>query len=94
MEQMDSETLRLLLAVAGVFVIASVYVWGRYKKKLLDFITNNYSIYHTVARGDPANKIIVFLRGEGPAPKAVLIFEKKEDHPCATNTFFSHSGTK
>jgi len=38
MEQMDSETLRLLLAVAGVFIIASVYIWGRYKKKLSDLI--------------------------------------------------------
>jgi cell division protein ZipA len=38
MDKMDSQTLRLLLAVIGALVIASVYIWGRYKKKMLDFI--------------------------------------------------------
>ncbi len=37
MENMDSQTLRIILAVAGAFVIAGVYVWGRWKEKLLDF---------------------------------------------------------
>jgi cell division protein ZipA len=38
MDKMDSQTLRLLLAVIGALIIAGVYVWGRYKKKMLDFI--------------------------------------------------------
>jgi cell division protein ZipA len=38
MDKMDSQTLRLLLAVIGALIIAGVYIWGRYKKKMLDFI--------------------------------------------------------
>ncbi|MEI7868193.1 MAG: cell division protein ZipA C-terminal FtsZ-binding domain-containing protein [Candidatus Methylumidiphilus sp.] len=38
MDQMDSQTLRLVLAVIGVFIIAAIFIWGQYKKKLLDFI--------------------------------------------------------
>lgn len=38
MDKMDSETLRWILAVMGAFVIASVYIWGRYKERLLNFI--------------------------------------------------------
>ena len=53
MEQMDSETLRLLLAVAGVFVIASVYVWGRHKKKLLDFINQRGEYDALEEHGEP-----------------------------------------
>jgi cell division protein ZipA len=35
---MDRDTLRLILLVVGVFVIVGVYVWGRYKQKLLDIL--------------------------------------------------------
>jgi len=38
MDQLDSETLRWLLGAAGAILIAAVYVWGRHKAKLLDFI--------------------------------------------------------
>jgi len=38
MDQLDTETLRWILAAAGVVIIAAVYVWGRYKAKMLDFI--------------------------------------------------------
>lgn len=35
---MDRETVRIILLVLGVLAIAGVYVWGRYKEKLLDFL--------------------------------------------------------
>ena len=38
MDQLDSETLRWILGAAGVAIIGGVYVWGRHKAKLLDFI--------------------------------------------------------
>ncbi len=38
MDRMDSQTLRLVLAVTGALIILGVYVWGRYKKKMLDFV--------------------------------------------------------
>ena len=34
---MERETVRMILLVVGVMVIVGVYVWGRYKEKLLDF---------------------------------------------------------
>ena len=53
MEQMDTETLRLLLAVAGVFLIASVYIWGRYKKKMLDFVNQRGEYDELEDNGEP-----------------------------------------
>jgi cell division protein ZipA len=38
MEKMDTQTLRLILAVIGIIIIALVYIWGRHKSKILDFI--------------------------------------------------------
>ena len=35
---MDRETVRMLLLVLGVLVIAGVYVWGKYKERLLDWL--------------------------------------------------------
>jgi cell division protein ZipA len=35
---MDRDTVRIILAVLGGIAIAGVYVWGRYKDKLLDFL--------------------------------------------------------
>jgi cell division protein ZipA len=35
---MDRETVRMLLLVLGVLAVASVYVWGRYKSRVLDFL--------------------------------------------------------
>lgn len=35
---MDRDTVRMILLVIGVIVIAGVYVWGRYKQRLLDFV--------------------------------------------------------
>jgi cell division protein ZipA len=56
MDQMDTQTLRLLLAVIGVIVIAGVYIWGRYKKKMLDFVTQRgeYDELEPEEEGEPA----------------------------------------
>jgi len=35
---MDRETVRLILLAIGVIVIAGMYVWGRHKQKILDFL--------------------------------------------------------
>ncbi len=35
---MDRDTVRIVLLVIGVFVIAGIYVWGRHKQKLMDFL--------------------------------------------------------
>ncbi|QSA95713.1 cell division protein ZipA C-terminal FtsZ-binding domain-containing protein [Methylococcus sp. EFPC2] len=35
---MDRDTVRIILLILGVLAIAGVYVWGRYKDKLLDFL--------------------------------------------------------
>lgn len=35
---MDRDTVRMILLVIGVIVIAGVYIWGRYKEQLLDFL--------------------------------------------------------
>lgn len=35
---MDRDTVRMILLVLGVVVIAGVYIWGRYKEQLLDFL--------------------------------------------------------
>jgi len=35
---MDRDTVRMILLVLGVIVIAGVYIWGRYKEQLLDFL--------------------------------------------------------
>ncbi|WP_133717028.1 cell division protein ZipA [Methylocaldum gracile] len=35
---MDRDTVRLVLLVIGVIVIAGIYVWGRHKQKVLDFL--------------------------------------------------------
>jgi cell division protein ZipA len=35
---MDRDTVRLILLVIGVLVIAGIYVWGRYKQQVLDFL--------------------------------------------------------
>ena len=41
MDRMDSQTLRLLLAAIGALVILGVYLWGRYKLKMLDFVNQS-----------------------------------------------------
>jgi cell division protein ZipA len=35
---MDRDTLRIVLLVIGLFFIAGIYVWGRHKQKLMDFL--------------------------------------------------------
>ncbi len=35
---MDRDTVRLILLVIGVIVIASIYIWGKHKQKILDFL--------------------------------------------------------
>jgi cell division protein ZipA len=35
---MDRDTVRLILLVIGIIVIAGIYVWGRHKQKILDFL--------------------------------------------------------
>ena len=53
MEQMDSQTLRLLLAVVGVLLIVIVYVWGRHRKKMLDFINQRGEYDELEGEDDP-----------------------------------------
>lgn len=35
---MDRDTVRLILLVAGVILLTGIYLWGRYKRPLLDFL--------------------------------------------------------
>ncbi|MDF9391286.1 MULTISPECIES: cell division protein ZipA C-terminal FtsZ-binding domain-containing protein [Methylococcus] len=35
---MDRDTVRIIILVAGVLVIAGIYVWGRYKRTILDML--------------------------------------------------------
>jgi cell division protein ZipA len=35
---MDRDTVRIVLLILGFIVIAAVYIWGRYKSRLMDFI--------------------------------------------------------
>ncbi len=51
MDQLNSETLRWLLAAVGAFIIAAVYIWGRHKNKMLDFI-NQRGEYDELDMGD------------------------------------------
>ena len=53
MDRMDSQTLRLLLAIVGVLVIAGVYVWGVYKRKLVDFINQRGEYDELEPEGEP-----------------------------------------
>lgn len=48
---MDRDTVRMILLVLGAIVIAGVYVWGRYKEKLLDFL-NRRGEYDELDYGD------------------------------------------
>lgn len=51
MDQLNSETLRWLLGAVGAFIIAAVYIWGRHKNKVLDFI-NQRGEYDELDMGD------------------------------------------
>lgn len=51
MDRLDSETLRWLLGAVGALIIAAVYIWGRHKNKLLDFI-NQRGEYDELDLGD------------------------------------------
>ncbi len=53
MDRMDSQTLRLVLAVAGAIIILGVYVWGRYKKKMLDFVNQRGEYDELEGEDDP-----------------------------------------
>ena len=53
MDQMDSQTLRLVLTVIGVFIIAAIFIWGQYKKKLLDFINQRGEYDELEAEEEP-----------------------------------------
>jgi len=35
---MDKDTVRIILLILGVLIIAGIYVWGRYRKTLSDFV--------------------------------------------------------
>jgi len=35
---MDKDTLRIVLLAVGLLVIVGIYIWGRYKEKLIDFL--------------------------------------------------------
>lgn len=35
---MDRDTIRIVLLVIGLLVIAGIYIWGRHRQKLLDFL--------------------------------------------------------
>lgn len=53
---MDRETVRMILLVLGVMVIMGVYVWGRYKERLLDFFyrRGEFDELGYEAEGNPA----------------------------------------
>ncbi|QFY43999.1 cell division protein ZipA [Candidatus Methylospira mobilis] len=50
---MDRDTVRIVLLILGFIVIVSVYVWGRYKSRLMDFI-NRRGDYDELDYGDDA----------------------------------------
>lgn len=79
MDQLDTETLRWLLAAAGAVVIAAVYVWGRYKAKLLDFIYQRGEYDELGLDDEPPSQ----ARGGGEKDEAPA-FEGMED-----NEYFS-----
>lgn len=56
---MDRDTVRIVLLVTGALVIAGIYVWGRHKEKLMDFLQRRGE-YDELGY-DPAQ--------EAPAPK-------------------------
>ena len=51
---MDRDTVRLILAAAGIFVILGIYVWGRYKQRLLDFLDRREEM-EDLGLGQPKN---------------------------------------
>ena len=51
MDQLDSQTLRWMLGVVGAIIIAAVYIWGRYKNKVLDFV-NQRGEFDELGLGD------------------------------------------
>ncbi|MFM8333657.1 MAG: cell division protein ZipA C-terminal FtsZ-binding domain-containing protein [Candidatus Methylumidiphilus sp.] len=97
MDQLDTATLRWLLAGIGAIVIAAVYIWGSYKAKLLDFIFQRGE-YDELDIGDERPKptppkptktgggIAATVREEPAAP--TLSFDDVDD-----NEYFSMGGT-
>jgi cell division protein ZipA len=96
MEQLDTQTLRWLLTAAGAAVIVAVYIWGRYKRKLLDFVQQRGE-FDELDLDDPepideeemkpikASSGFSANRDESPSP---VIFDDMED-----NEYFSLSDT-
>jgi cell division protein ZipA len=50
---MDRDTVRIILLVVGVLVIAGVYVWGRFKERILDLLERREELDELTAEGDP-----------------------------------------
>jgi cell division protein ZipA len=41
MEKLDRETVRLILLAAGIVIIAGIYIWGRYGRKIVDYLNRS-----------------------------------------------------
>jgi cell division protein ZipA len=95
MDQLDTQTLRWILAAAGAVIIAAVYIWGRYKEKLLDFI-NQRGEFDELGLGDDRPR-------KKPEPKpirtsggiAAIVEEKPTfaEDELEDNEFFSMDDT-
>ncbi len=89
MDKMDSQTLRLILAVIGAFVIAGVYVWGRWKEKLLDFIQQRGEFDELAELERPAAKPAAATAGIAERIDPPSPFDELED---GESFFFEEQG--
>jgi cell division protein ZipA len=49
---MDRDTVRLILIIVGVIVLAGLYVWGRYKQPVLDYLARGQEEEEPLPRDD------------------------------------------
>jgi cell division protein ZipA len=82
MDQLDSETLRWLLAAVGAAVIVVVYVWGRYKAKLLDMWSQRGEASDDDSEPSPGP-----IRTSGGLAAIVNKKKKEEAPPVAEDNF-------
>ena len=90
---MDRETVRMLLLVLGILVIAGVYVWGKYKEQLLDWLNRRGEFdemgYQDEEEGMPASLVDEdetefldtqsFLPKDQPVPRFVAKYPDNEE---------------
>lgn len=94
MDQLDAETLRWILAAAGAVIIIGVYIWGRYKTKMLDFIHQRGEFDELGLDDEPSEEEapkpirtgsgLSTAKDEPPSP---VFFDEMED-----NEYFSMGG--